>query len=102
MPALFGAVKLQNIAAVFISSLVVFSLTYALTAVFRNGLKGLGATMGTLMVFQAAVIGIRLRWNFDLDQVVWKLSPIIRDIGWTLVALTFVFAAQLVIDRAEI
>jgi ABC-type transport system involved in multi-copper enzyme maturation permease subunit len=100
--ALIGEVKIQNIAAVFISGLVIFSLTYAFTAALRNGLKGLGASMGTLMIFQSVIVGVHLRWNVDLDQLVWKLSPTIRDVGWILLALLLVFATQLVIDRAEI
>jgi hypothetical protein len=70
--------------------------------VLRNGWKGLGASMATLMVLQSAIIGIDLRWNFNIDQLIWKLSPIIRDIGWMLVALFLVFAAQMVVERAEI
>jgi hypothetical protein len=100
--ALSASVQMQSISAVVISALVVFSLTYCFTAVLRSGLKGLGASMATLTILQSVVIGVRLRWNFDIDQLIWKLPSVIRDIGWLLVALLLVFTTQVFVERAEI
>ena len=100
--ALSASVQMQSVTAVVISALVVFSLTYCFTAVLRSGLKGLGASMATLTILQSAVIGVRLRWNFDIDQLIWKLPSAIRDVGWLLVALLLVFTTQLFVERAEI
>jgi ABC-type transport system involved in multi-copper enzyme maturation permease subunit len=99
--ALIGLLKVHDIGLI-ISTLILFSLTYSMTAALRNGLKGLGASMGTATVVQAAAIGIRLRWNFDVVQLIDKLPPLVSSIGWILLALLMVFATQLIVDRAEI
>jgi hypothetical protein len=99
--ALIGLLKVHDIGLI-ISTLILFSLTYSMTATLRNGLKGLGASMGTATVVQAAAIGIRLRWNLDIVQLIGKLPLLVSSVGWILLALLLVFAAQLIVDRAEI
>jgi len=99
--ALNGLLKAHDIGLI-ISTLILFSLTYSMTAALRNGLKGLGASMGTATVVQAAVIGIRLKWNFDITQLIEKLPLLVSSIGWIVLALLLVFAAQLIVDRAEV
>lgn len=100
-PAFVGLFKMQDIGLI-ISTLILFSLTYSMTAVLRNGLKGLGASLGTVMLFQAVANAMRLRWNFDIIQLIGKLPLLVSSAGWVVLALLFVFAAQLVVARAEI
>jgi len=103
--ALFGPIKEQDIAGILIYALLVYGLTYSLTAVLRNGLKGLGASMGTIIGLQAFAAAIRVRWNIHVPippLPIGGLPLVISDIAWILVGLLFVFAAQLVVERAEI
>jgi hypothetical protein len=43
---ILGSVAVQDFAFPFVLSLLTYSLTYASTAVLRNGVSGLGACMG--------------------------------------------------------
>jgi hypothetical protein len=102
---LFGSVTARQLVAVLILGLYVYCLTYSLTVVLRNGLRGLGASMAIVFGIPFFAIAVRWRWkvNFPIPAVpIERLSPLVSNIIWTLVALLFVFAAQLVIDRIEI
>jgi hypothetical protein len=71
----------------------------------RNGLKGLGASMGITFGLQVVAIAIRLRWNvlFPIPPLpIQGLPLILSNIVWILVGLLLVFAAQIVIERAEV
>jgi len=99
------AVKRQDILGLFVYATFIYSLTYSLTAILRNGLKGLGAAMGILAILQAFAIAMRVRWNLNvpipplpIDHVPLLLSNSI----WIFVALLFVLAAQLVVEQAEV
>jgi hypothetical protein len=101
----FDLIKKQDVAPILIDALFIYSLTYSLTAVLRNGLKGLGASMGSLAILQALAVAIRMRWNVNVPlppQPIGSLSQAISNLVWMLVALLLVFSAQLVVERVEI
>jgi hypothetical protein len=101
----FGSIRPQQIVGSLILFLYVYCLTYALTAVLRNGLKGLGASMGIIFGLPFFAIAIRWRWKIDMPiraEHIGTLPMIISNVIWILVALLFVFAAQIVVERAEI
>jgi ABC-type transport system involved in multi-copper enzyme maturation permease subunit len=103
--ALFDTVREQDIAGILIYTLYIYGLTYSLTVMLRNGLKGLGASMGVTFGLQAIAIAIRLRWNvlFPIPPLPIRGLPIvISNIVWILVGLLLVLAAQVVIEKAEV
>lgn len=82
-----------------------YCLTYSLTALLRNGLKGLGASMGILFGFPLFAAAIRWRWHIDLPfppSPIGSLPLVISNLIWILLAVLFVLAAQLVVERTEI
>jgi ABC-type transport system involved in multi-copper enzyme maturation permease subunit len=104
-PALLGPVRLQDIVGALIYGLLVYALTYSLTAILRNGLKGLGASMGITIGIQAIAAAMRVRWNLNVPmpaEHLGSLPLVISNVVWILPALLFVFAAQLIVERAEI
>jgi hypothetical protein len=85
--------------------LLLYCLTYSLTAILRNGMHGLGASIITVSLLQAAAILMRARWQIHVPippETIWMLPPFISKIVWTLVALSFILAAQLVVERTEV
>jgi len=102
---LFSSIKKQDIVGILIYTLFIYCLTYSLTAVLRNGLKGLGASMGITIGFQVIAAAIRVRWNIDVPLPplpIGSLPIMISNVVWILVALLFVLGAQIVVERAEI
>jgi len=102
---LFGSMASQTLFDPLIFCLWAYCLTYSLTVLLRNGLKGLGASMGILFGFPLFAAAIRWRWHIDLPLPPLPISGLplaISNIIWTLVALLFVLGAQLVVERAEI
>lgn len=102
---LLGSIKQQDVASIFLYALFVYSLSYSLTAALRNGLKGLGASMGSIAALQCLAIVIRLRWNITVPippLPVRSLPLVVSYVSWIVVALVFVLTAQLVVERAEI
>jgi ABC-type transport system involved in multi-copper enzyme maturation permease subunit len=90
---------------ILIYCLLLYCLTYALTAILRNGLHGLGASIIGVSLLQAAQIVMRVRWQVHVPippQPIGVLSPFVSRIVWMLIALSFVFAAQFVAERAEV
>jgi hypothetical protein len=82
-----------------------YCLTYSLTVLLRNGLKGLGASMGILFGFPLFAVAIRWRWHIVLPFPpipIGGLPLSISNIIWILAAMLFVLAAQLVVERTEI
>jgi hypothetical protein len=101
----FGALRTQDLVGVFIYSIFVYCLTYALTAVLRSGLKGLGASMGFLTGITAISALFRVRWSIDLpmpSSPIGSLPLVISNTLWIVVALLFVFGGQIIIERMEI
>jgi hypothetical protein len=85
--------------------LLLYCLTYGLTAVLRNGLHGLGASLITISFLQAAAIVMRARWQVHAPippEPIATLSPLLSKALWMLLGLLFVVAAQFVVERAEV
>lgn len=101
-----GSMEAQNFLDPLIFCVWVYCLTYSLTAVLRNGLKGLGASMA--IVFGLPYFGVVIRWRWHIDLPLFPGLPlgslplVVSDIIWILVAMLFVLAAQFVVERAEI
>jgi ABC-type transport system involved in multi-copper enzyme maturation permease subunit len=101
----FGSVPLQQFIEATIMALYAFSLTYSLTAMLRSGLKGLGAAMGIVFGMPFLAIAVRWRWHINLPiptMAIGSLSLVASDLTWIAIALVFVFAAQIVIERTEL
>ena len=82
-----------------------YALTFTLAVVFRNGLKGLGASLGLMAGMVGVVEAIHMHWNIWLPvppQQIGRLPFAWSEAVWLAVALCFVFAAQVVVERAEI
>jgi hypothetical protein len=102
---LLGSIQERNIVAMFLYSFFVYALTYSLTAVLRSGLKGLGASLGTLTALSAFAVLMRVRWNMRLPTPVEKIGglPLAASyVVWMSIALLFVYGAQVAMERAEI
>ena len=82
-----------------------YALTFALAAILRSGLKGLGASLGLLAGMVGVSVGLQMRWKIDLPlppQQIGHLPLALSECAWMMLALLFVLAAQLVVERAEI
>ena len=82
-----------------------YALTYALAVILRSGLKGLGASLGAMVGVVGIVDTFQIRWNIHLPippTQIHHLSLAVSEIVWLLIALCFVYGAQLVVERAEI
>jgi ABC-type transport system involved in multi-copper enzyme maturation permease subunit len=103
--ALFGSMTAHTLLDPLIFCLWAYCLTYSLTVLLRNGLKGLGASMGILFGFPLFAVAIRWRWHIDVPfppNSIGSLPLVISSIIWILVAMLFVLVAQLVVERTEI
>lgn len=103
--ATLGSAMTRQLAGAAIEGLYIYCLTYALTVVLRNGLRGLGASMAIVFGVPFFEIAVRWRWKINVPiptDPIASLSAFNSDIIWLLVALLFVFAAQIVIERTEI
>jgi hypothetical protein len=84
---------------------VIFALTYGLTAVLRNGLKGLGASFLIMTGLNGVVIAADVRWKVHLPMPsdrIGNLPMAASALVWIIIALLFIFAAQMLTERAEI
>lgn len=94
---------------------VVYGLAYLMTVVARSGRQGLSYGIGILFVALLLPIAVYQYWKANLPSVLsfmlagckWATSPTaVFPVGglvlWTLVALAFPVAAQLVLERAEV
>jgi len=103
--ALFGALKGFDVVGISIYGAFVYGQTYSLTAVLRNGLRGLGASLGATTGLWAFAAALWARWRVHLPippDRIGSLPMAVSDGVWILVALLFVFGAQLHVERAEI
>jgi hypothetical protein len=101
-----GSMTTENFLDALIFCVWAYCLTYSLTVLLRNGLKGLGASMGILFGLPYFAAAVRWRWHIDLPLVpglpLGTLPLAISNIIWVLIAVLFVLATQLVVERAEI
>jgi hypothetical protein len=101
----FGPQALQEHLDFFIVCLLIYSLTYACTAMLRNGLNGLAASIGIWGGYDLLVFLARWRWNIHLPFIYERMGSLpagISNLLWTLVGLSFVFAGQFVVERSEV
>lgn len=99
-------------AAVLLAGAVVFGLTSFLTVALRGVKRGVLTSLAVVFGCSAAsevlkqFMGISLPdMNFVRPPgvaVPWYLEPRVEVIGWAIVALAFPFAAQLLLERADI
>ncbi len=85
--------------------LLLYCFTYSLTAMLRNGMHGLGASIISVSLLQVVAIVMRVRWQIHVPippESIGLLSPSISKIVWTLMALLSIFPAQFVVERAEV
>ena len=100
-----GSMTTENFLDALIFCVWAYCLTYSLTVLLRNGLKGLGASMGILFGFPLFAVAIRWRWHIHLafpPDPIGSLPLAISSIIWILVAVLLVLGAQLVVERGEI
>jgi hypothetical protein len=103
--SVFGSIKTEQMGGILIYGLYIYCLTYSLTSVLRNGLKGVGASLAIVVGLPYFAIAIRWRWHIDLPlppDTIGNLPVAISSSIWILVAMLLVLAAQLVVERAEI
>ncbi|MFZ0211221.1 MAG: hypothetical protein WAL55_00790 [Candidatus Acidiferrales bacterium] len=82
-----------------------YAFTFALTVMLRNGLKGLGASLGIMAGMVGVAAGLQMRWKIDLPlppQQIGHLPIALSECLWVILTLLFVCAAQVVVERAEI
>jgi ABC-type transport system involved in multi-copper enzyme maturation permease subunit len=82
-----------------------YAFTFALTAMLRNGLQGLGASLGIMAGMVGVALGLQMRWKIELPlppRQIGHLPIALSECLWVILALLFVCAAQLVVERAEI
>ena len=102
---LLGSIEERNMVEMLLFGLFAYALTYSLTATLRNGLKGLGGSLGILTGLNAFGVLMRVRWNVHVPIPVEKIGslPLAASyLVWMSIALLFVYAAQVAIERAEI
>lgn len=104
-PQRWNLVSPQNFIKTGVYACFAYALTFALAAILRNGLKGLGASLGLLAGMAGVAVALQMRWNIDLPlppQRIGHLTFALSECVWITLGLLFVFAAQLVVERAEI
>ena len=101
----FGLLAIQDYADIFVLSLLSYSSTYAFTAVLRNGLNGLGASLGIWSAYGVLALAAQLWWKLHVPfpaQSIGSLPDGISSMLWLLLAVCFILAAQVVVERAEV
>lgn len=102
---IFGLSSIQDYLDFFVVCMLIYSQTYAFTAMLRNGMNGLAASVGVWGAYDLIAFVARWRWNIHIPFIyerVGNLSPAMSSLFWMLVALCFVLAGQLVVERAEV
>jgi ABC-type transport system involved in multi-copper enzyme maturation permease subunit len=110
------------IVPLFVPGAVVYSLTYFMTALLKNGRAGLSTSLGLFVLYCLLPVALNLPWvvdflhrRIDLPTPVDVLAgaskwatipgahfPLVTTLGWCLVALAFPLAAQFFFERAEV
>jgi ABC-type transport system involved in multi-copper enzyme maturation permease subunit len=104
-PQSWNLVSPQSFIEAAIYACFAYALTFALAAILRSGLKGLGASLGLLAGMVGASVALQMRWKIHLPvppQQIGHLPLALSECAWVMLALLFVLAAQLVVERAEI
>jgi hypothetical protein len=110
------------IVPLFVFGAVVYSLTYFMTALLKNGRAGLSTSLGLFVLYCLLPVALNLPWVVDFlhrrinlptpVDVLFAASkwatlpgahfPLITTLGWCLVAVAFPLAAQFFLERAEV
>jgi ABC-type transport system involved in multi-copper enzyme maturation permease subunit len=109
------------IVPLFVFGAVVYSLTYFMTALLKNGRAGLSTSLGLFVLYCLLPVALNLPWVVDflhrrinlptpVDVLLaskWATLPgahfpLVTTVGWCLVALAFPLAAQFFFERAEV
>lgn len=102
---LLASLSQFDVVKITIYGIFLLGLTFSLTAIFGDGLKGLGASLMTMTSIWWLAAGLRARWNLDLAvpaQRIGHLPMTVSYVIWILLTLSFIFAAQLALERADI
>lgn len=97
-----------------IAGAAIYGLAYFLTVAARSGRKGLGYGIGIMLIHLMLPVAVRHYWHIHVPVVVEFIAQASKFVvsgagashlgaylGWTLVAVAFPFAAQLILERAE-
>lgn len=102
------------IVPLFVFGVVVYSLTYFMTALVKNGRAGLSLSLGLIVLDLLLPVAVHMRWRVDVPTPIDVLTasaratipgahfPLIVTLGWSLVALAFPLATQFLFERAEV
>jgi ABC-type transport system involved in multi-copper enzyme maturation permease subunit len=102
------------IVPLFVFGAVVYSLTYLMTALVKNGRAGLSLSLGLVLIGLSLPMAVHLRWRVDLPSPADVLAaskwatipgmhfPLITTLAWSLVALAMPLATQFLLERAEV
>jgi ABC-type transport system involved in multi-copper enzyme maturation permease subunit len=101
------------LAAVFLTAAVIFGLTYFLTILLRGGQRGVLASLGILFGYSIANSVLEFWWHVSLPSLNflrtsmdadahWYQATQFQMAGWTVVALAFPLAAQLIFERRDV
>ena len=111
---------LSPIVPLFILGVLVYSLTYLMTASLRSGRNGYASGLGIVIFYRTLVWLLQSRWDIhppSPTDLLVPLSvavggaqaggsglpfPLVAAVGWTLVALACPLAAQFVVERMEV
>jgi len=105
---------LATIVPMFVLGVVVYSLTYLMTALVKNGRAGLSLSLGLIVLDLLLPVAVQMRWRVDVPSPADVLAaskwatgasahfPVAAVLGWSLVALAFPLAAQFLFERAEV
>jgi ABC-type transport system involved in multi-copper enzyme maturation permease subunit len=84
------------VATLLLTAAVIYGLTYFLTILLRSGKLGLLTSL--IVVFGYLVAKLLAQWA----HIELPLTPHVKIIGWTILALAFPFASQIVLDRGDV
>jgi ABC-type transport system involved in multi-copper enzyme maturation permease subunit len=94
-------------ASVVLTAAVIFGLTYFLTILLRSGLRGVIASLAIVLGYSITsgllrqLAGISLPSmhfaRYSGSGVPWYLAPTVELVGWTILALLFPVASQIVL-----
>jgi len=105
-----GLVK--SVVPLLILGALIYSMTYLLTALFRNGRNGYLTCVGIVLIYPMLVSWVHSQWNITLpspnDLFAHSSTgesvafPIVAALGWTLFTLACPWVAQLYIERIDV
>jgi ABC-type transport system involved in multi-copper enzyme maturation permease subunit len=112
---------LAMIVPLFVFGGVVYSLTYFMAALMKNGRAGLSLSLGLIVLDLLLPVAVQLPWVIALlhrrinlpsfadvlQASAWTTIPgahfpVMTTVAWSLVALAFPLASQLLFERAEL